>query len=54
MTAKTRIVRSAIRMAFGVPKPLLDQARLPEGVEICAERGRLVVRAARGQRHGWA
>jgi antitoxin MazE len=37
-----------------VPKALLDQAQLPEEVELVAERGRLVVRAARGPRTGWA
>jgi hypothetical protein len=36
-----------------VPKPLLDQAQLPAEVELCAEPGRLVVRAAKGPRHGW-
>ena len=33
---------------------LLDQAQLPEEVELHAERGRLVVQAARGPRCGWA
>lgn len=37
-----------------VPKPLLDEARLPEEVELRAEPGRIVVTAARGTRHGWA
>lgn len=37
-----------------VPKPLLDQAQLPDEVELSAEPGRIVVRAARGPRDGWA
>jgi len=37
-----------------VPKGLLDHAQLPEDVELQAEHGRLVVRAARGPRAGWA
>ena len=37
-----------------MPKSLLDQAQLPEEVELQAERGRLVVRAARRPRAGWA
>jgi antitoxin MazE len=32
---------------------LLDQAQLSEEVELHAERGRLVVQAARGARFGW-
>jgi antitoxin MazE len=32
---------------------LLDQAQLPEEVELYAEPGRIVVRAARGPRDGW-
>ena len=37
-----------------VPKLLLDQADLPEEVELRAEPGRLVVRAATRPRAGWA
>ena len=37
-----------------VPKGLLDHAQLPEEVELQAEHGRLVVRAAQGPRAGWA
>ena len=54
MATKTRIVRIGNSQGIRVPKPLLDQAQLPEEVELYAEPGRLVVRAARGPRHGWA
>lgn len=54
MTTKTRIVRIGNSQGIRVPKPLLDQAQLPEEVEVYAEPGRLVVRAARGPRFGWA
>lgn len=54
MTSKTRIVRIGNSRGIRVPKPLLDQAQLPEELEIYAEPGRLVVRAARGPRFGWA
>ena len=37
-----------------MPKGLLEQAQLPDEVELQAEHGRLVVRAARGPRAGWA
>ena len=54
MIAKTRIVRIGNSRGIRVPKGLLEQAQLPEDVELQAEHGRLVVRAARGPRAGWA
>ena len=51
---KTRIIRIGNSRGIRVPKVLLDQAQLPEEVELHAERGRLVVQAARGPRFGWA
>ena len=51
---KTRIIRIGNSKGIRVPKVLLDQAQLPEDVELHAEPGRLVVRAARGPRFGWA
>jgi antitoxin MazE len=36
-----------------VPKLLLDQAQLPDEVELHAEPGRLVVQAPRRPRTGW-
>jgi antitoxin MazE len=54
MIAKARIVRIGNSRGIRVPKSMLDQAQLPEEVELHAEPGRLVVRAARGPRSGWA
>ena len=54
MTVKTRIVRIGNSRGIRVPKTLLDQAQLPEEVELQAEPGRLIVRAARQPRAGWA
>ena len=54
MIAKARIVRIGNSRGIRVPKMLLEQAQLPEEVELQAEHGRLVVRAARGPRVGWA
>ena len=51
---KTHIIRIGNSRGIRVPKVLLDQAQLPEEVELHAERGRLVVQAARGPRFGWA
>ena len=54
MIAKARIVRIGNSRGIRVPKMLLEQAQLPAEVELQAEHGRLVVRAARGPRAGWA
>jgi antitoxin MazE len=54
MTIKTRIVRIGNSRGIRVPKILLDQAQLPEEVELQAEPGRLIVLGARRPRTGWA
>jgi antitoxin MazE len=54
MVTRTRIVQIGNSKGIRVPKVLLEQAQLPEEVELQAERGRLIVRAARGARAGWA
>jgi antitoxin MazE len=54
MATRTRIVRIGNSRGIRVPKSLLEQAQLPEEVELHAEPGRLVVRAAHGPRSGWA
>jgi antitoxin MazE len=53
MTTKTRIVRIGNSRGIRVPKLLLDEAGLPEEVELRAEPGRLIVRAASRPRAGW-
>jgi antitoxin MazE len=54
MIARSRIVRIGNSRGIRIPKGLLDEAQLPEEVELQAEHGRLVVRAAHGPRAGWA
>ena len=54
MITKTRIVQIGNSKGIRVPKVLLEHAQLPEEVELQAEHGCLVVRAARGPRAGWA
>jgi antitoxin MazE len=54
MTARTRIVKIGNSRGIRVPKVLLDQAQLPDEVELHAEPGRLVVQATRRPRTGWA
>ncbi len=54
MATKTRIVRIGNSQGIRLPKALLEQAELPVEVVLYAEPGRLVVRAVRGTRSGWA
>jgi len=51
---KTRIVRIGNSRGIRIPKTLLDEADLPEEVELRAEPGRLVVQAVRHPRSAWA
>jgi antitoxin MazE len=54
MITKTRIVQIGNSKGIRVPKVLLEYAQLPDEVELQAQHGRLIVRAARGPRSGWA
>ena len=54
MATKTRIVKIGNSRGIRVPKILLDQAQLPDEVELHAELGRIVVQATRRPRAGWA
>lgn len=54
MTTKTRIVQIGNSRGIRVPKLLLEQAQLPDEVELRAEPGRLVVSGVRRPRAGWA
>jgi antitoxin MazE len=53
MMTRTRIVRIGNSRGIRVPKILLDQAQLPDEVELHAEPGRLVVQGVRRPRAGW-
>jgi antitoxin MazE len=54
MATRTRIVRIGNSRGIRIPKTLLDEADLPDEVELHAEPGRLVVQAVRRARTGWA
>jgi antitoxin MazE len=54
MATTARIVRIGNSRGIRVPKALLEQAQLPEEVELQASPGQLTVRAARRTRSGWA
>ena len=51
---KTRIVRIGNSQGVRIPKPLLEQAGLPEEVDVSAERGRIVITPATPPRATWA
>jgi len=54
MPTTARIIRIGHSRGIRVPKALLEQAQLPDEVELQAEPGRLIVRAAWQTRAGWA
>ena len=54
VTAKTRIVRIGNSRGIRIPKTLLQEAELPDEVELHAEPGRLIVEPVRQARKGWA
>ncbi len=54
MATKTWIVRIGNSRGIRIPKTLLEEADLPEEVELHAQPGRLVVQAASRPRSGWA
>ena len=54
MVTRTRIIQIGNSKGIRVPKMLLEHAQLPDEVELLAEQGRLIVRAAQQARAGWA
>jgi antitoxin MazE len=51
---KTRIVRIGNSQGVRIPKPLLEQAGLPEEVELAVEDSTIVIRPSGHPRDGWA
>jgi antitoxin MazE len=51
---KARIIRIGNSQGVRLPKPLLEQAGLPEDVELHAESGRIIIEGAKVPRAGWA
>jgi antitoxin MazE len=50
---KARLVRIGNSRGVRLPKPLIEEARLGEDVEISARDGEIVIRCAESPRHGW-
>ena len=53
MAIKTRIVRIANSQGLHIPRGLLEQAHLPDHVELEVRHGQIVIRSARRPRAGW-
>ena len=51
---KARIVRVGNSRGVRLPRALIDQANLPEEVELHSAPGRIIVEAVRRPRDGWA
>jgi antitoxin MazE len=51
---KTRIVRIGNSHGIRIPKPLLEEAGLPEEVELEVEGGTILIRSRNRPREGWA
>jgi antitoxin MazE len=54
MASRTRLIRIGKSWGLRLPKALIESAGLSEKVELRAEPGRLIVRAIRVPRAGWA
>lgn len=52
-STKTRIIKIGNSQGIRIPKVLLDQTEIEEDVELEVQGHNLVVRPARGPRHGW-
>jgi antitoxin MazE len=50
---KARIIKIGNSQGIRIPKLLLEQVDLGEEVELEVQEGQLVIRTARGPRHGW-
>ena len=53
MPVQTRIVKIGNSKGLRIPKGLLQEADLPEEVQLSVEPGRLIVEGVRRPRSGW-
>lgn len=51
---KTRLVRIGNSRGVRLPKPLIEEAGLPEDVELRVRAGAIIIAPATGKRAGWA
>ena len=50
---KARIIKIGNSRGVRIPKPLLEQTRLSDDVELEAQQDHIVIRSARRPRDGW-
>ena len=50
---KAELVRIGNSRGIRIPKPLIEQCRLGDTVELCVEEERLVITRERNPRQGW-
>lgn len=51
---KTRLIRIGNSRGIRLPKPVIEQARLSEDVDVEVRDGAIVITATRQRRAGWA
>jgi len=52
-TVRTQLIKIGNSRGIRIPKPLIDQAKLGNEVEIAVQRGHLVIRPVSHPRQGW-
>jgi antitoxin MazE len=52
-TIRTQVIKIGNSRGVRIPKPLLDQAKLGNEVEIAVQRGTIVIRPVNLPRKGW-
>ena len=52
-TVRTQIIKIGNSRGIRIPKPLIDQAKLGNEVEIAVQKGQLVIRPVARPRSGW-
>lgn len=52
-TVRTQVIKIGNSRGIRIPKPLIDQAKLGNEVEIAVQRGHLVIRPVARPRAGW-
>jgi len=50
---KSRIVKIGNSQGIRIPKPLIEQSRLGEEIELVLQQDQIVIRPAHRVRHGW-
>jgi antitoxin MazE len=53
-TVKTRLVQIGNSKGIRLPKTIIAEAQLGDEVDLLAEPGRIIIRAAKHPREGWA